>query len=581
MSTRREFLKVGLLAGTGLVLPASAVRGTFGRASALRGTNGRPRAYPGSSLTRFIDPLPKPGVLAPVAFDGPVPVYAVSASQFEQQLHSELAPTRVWGYAGSFPGPTIEARRGEPLRVLWSNELGTGSHLLPVDRTLHGTSMDEPDRRMVTHLHGGVVPPEADGFPEAWIVDGETADFLYPNVQRAATLWYHDHSLGITRLNVQAGMAAFYLLRDEEEDELIAAGLPSGAYEIPIAIQDRSFRDDGSLDYPSEGISDVHPVWTPEFFGDVAVVNGVAFPVLEVEPRRYRLRLLNGCNARFLNLQLFVYADGGYHGNGPVPIMIGTDGGLLPAPVSVSRDGGGRVPRRLLLAPAERADVIIDFSAFAGQDLILHNNATGPFSGTAPGNARPPRRRHGHPIGAELSEIMLIRVGSRRVADPSIIPAVLSPSFGYLDPTSATIERRITLDEVLDDSGAPLEALINGAHWADPITEHRILGTTEIWHLVNLTEDTHPIHLHLDHFQVLWRQGFDASRYEGGRPIRWRGPRIPPAPEEAGWKDTVAAHPGEVTSIIVRSESFTGVYPYHCHILEHEDNEMMRSFQVI
>jgi spore coat protein A, manganese oxidase len=565
MFSRRAFLETGVLAGAGLFLP-----GKLGA---------RPARIPinGAALRRFIDPLPKPRVIAPIGYAGAAPVYGIAVTEFEQQLHSDLAPTTVWGYDGSFPGPTIEARRGEPLHVIWSNELGSGSHLLPVDRTLHGTHMGEPDRRIVTHLHGGIVPPAADGFPEAWFTDGYTAEYIYPNSQRAATLWYHDHSLGITRLNVQAGMAAFYLLRDEEEDDLIEQGLPSGDYEIPIAIQDRSFNADGSLFYPAVGMTTEHPVWSPEFFGDVAVVNGVAYPVLQVQPRRYRLRLLNGCNARFLNLQLFRYNRGTYRGNGPAFVVIGTDGGLLPAPVPIAR---GSVPRRMLMAPAERADVIVDFSAFAGQELVLHNNAPTPFSGFVQGNARPPVQRPGHPIGAGLPEIMLFRVSDGAVSDPGVIPAVLSPGFERLDPAAAVITRQITLEEVLDPAGMPLEALIRGQHWTDAITENRAFGTTEIWHLINRTADSHPIHLHLDHFQVLWRRAFDPARFVLGTTPRWKGPPEPPAPEESGWKDTVVAHPGEVTAIVVRSDSYTGIYLYHCHILEHEDNEMMLRFSV-
>jgi spore coat protein A len=232
------------------------------------------------------------------------------------------------------------------------------------------------------------------------------------------------------------------------------------------------------------------------------------------------------------------------------------------------------------MAPAERLDLVVDFSAFAGKDLILHNNASAPFSGSAPGNARPPRHRPGHPIGADLPEIMLIRVAPGNVSDPSVVPAVLSPSFERLDESDALVVREITLEEVLDEDGVPLEALLQGQHWDDPITENRIFGTTEIWHLINLTADTHPIHLHLDHVQLLWRRRFDERRFTRGESPRWQGPPIPPSPAEAGWKDTVSAHPGEVTAVIFRSDSFRGVYPYHCHILEHEDNEMMLRFSV-
>jgi spore coat protein A, manganese oxidase len=521
MPSRRDFFRAGGLAGAGLFLSRSIPALSVDHTPVMPTTRRLPVGA--APLRRFIDPLPKPRVLAPLTHEAGVPVYRIAASEFAQQLHSDLPPTPLWGYDGSFPGPTIEARHDAPLRVIWANELGTGTHLLPVDRTLHGTDMGEPDRRMVTHLHGGIVPPEADGYPEDWFTTGYEDSYLYPNSQRAATLWYHDHALGITRLNVQAGLAAFYLLRDDEEDALIAQGLPAGDFEVPIAIQDRSFHADGSLFYPADGITPEHPVWQPEFFGDVPVINGVAYPVLNVEPRRYRLRLLNGCNARFLNMQLFQYANGRYRGNGPAFVMIGNDGGLLAAPATISQDPGGRVPRRLLLAPAERADIIVDFSGFAGDDLILHNNAPTPFSGFVQGNARPPVHRPGHPIGADLPELMLFRVARRAVTDDSVIPTLLSPSFESLDAGAATVVREITLDEVLDAHGMPLEALLQGQHWRDPITEQRAFGSTEIWNLINLTADSHPIHLHLDHFQVLGRQAFNAPRFMRGQSPQLRG----------------------------------------------------------
>jgi spore coat protein A len=223
----------------------------------------------------------------------------------------------------------------------------------------------------------------------------------------------------------------------------------------------------------------------------------------------------------------------------------------------------------------------VDFSEFAGRDLVLHNNSATPFSGMERGNARPSHGRAGHPIGADLPEIMLFRVSAAAVADPSVIPAVLSPSFERLLESAATVIRDIPLVEVTNEEDVPLEALLNGKHWSDPISENRTFGSTEIWRFLNTTADSHPIHLHLDHFQVLGRQRFNAEAFESGQQLRLLGPRVPPAPEEAGWKDTVLAHPGEVTAIIVRSDSFQGVYPYHCHILEHEDNEMMLRFSVV
>jgi spore coat protein A len=293
--------------------------------------------------------------------------------EFRQKLHAQMPPTRLWGYQGWYPGPTIEAQSGVPLLVNWSSQLPT-SHFLPVDHTIHGAGSNVPDVRTVVHLHGHKVLPESDGYPEAWFTsDGHTGPdfrvgpYIYPNDQSATMQWYHDHALGITRLNVYAGLAGMYFIRSAEETAL---NLPSGEYEIPLLIQDRSFFPDGSLQYPIAKAT--HDFWVPEFFGDTVLVNGKAWPYLEVEPRKYRFRIVNGSNARFYRMRL-VTADA--RGNtvgspGPLIHQIGTDGGLLPGPVVVDE---------LLIAPAERFDLIIDFADFAGANLVLTNDAPAPF----------------------------------------------------------------------------------------------------------------------------------------------------------------------------------------------------------
>ena len=521
------------------------------------------------SLKKFVDALPIPSILEPIDKSDDIPLYEVTMKQVIQKLHRDLPPTTVWGYNGLYPGPTFEVRRNEPILVKWKNELPF-EHLLPVDRTLHGAKPELPSVRTVVHLHEGRVRPENDGHPEAWF----TRDFKnfgpkfvhevyhYPNCQRPATLWYHDHALGITRLNVYAGLAGFYILRDDEEEEL---NLPSEKFEVPLVIQDRSFDLDpnseqfGELFYPSQppnpGPNVPNPSVVPEFFGDTILVNGKVWPFLEVEPRKYRFRILNGSNARFYIISL-----------SPPPnspnltfTLIGTEGGLLKEKIeNVSQ---------ITLAPAERVDVIVDFSKHNGQSIILTNDK----------NARTP-----FPSGVEPSEdtrqIMQFRVKEKLSnPDKSKVPLQLS-CLEKLNEEDAVKTRINTLNEVPDNNFGRLKLLLNNRDWNQlPITETPKNGTIEVWELYNTTEDTHPIHLHLVTFQILSRNRFSGD--PNNNPDI--GPALPLDPSETGWKDTVRANPHEVTRIIARFGPFTGIYPWHCHILEHEDNEMMRPFEVL
>ncbi len=621
MLTRRQFIKLSSLAGAGMLMPVQLdLIGSLARA-----------ATPG--LTRWVDPLPIPAALKPDRdIHAGMDYYRIAMTQFSQQLHSDLPPTPLWGYGGSFPGPTIEARVGRPVRVTWENRLPT-THLLAdaIDPTIFHRPY--PDVRAVTHLHGGFTPPQFDGGPEAWATPGNTqtgpaytpGDYIYPNDQQACTLWYHDHAMGITRLNVYAGLAAFYLLRDDDNDHedddssdddssddtsadhLRADGadgddddydasaeddgerkkkdkdkdkhkkkknrVAKDEYEIPIVIQDRAFNADGSLFYPATGVSPRHPIWVPEFFGDTPVVNGKAYPYLDVEPRRYRFRFLNGSQARFYNIW---FDDGGlqhpFH-------MIGSDGGLLPQAVPLNQ---------ILLGPAERCDMIVDFSGLApGTVLTLKNDANSPYPDGDPAN---------------ITDIMQFRVNlPLKKKDKTTPPAELKlPPLPLLTPTPGAPQREIILKEVMDPvTDTPTEVLLNGRFFDEPVDENPRAGDTEIWQFLNLTVDAHPMHLHLVQFQILNRQPFDAAAYSdawlaymqgaGPRPLLdeyLAGPPRPPTPEEAGWKDTAIALPGEVLRIIATFDipEYTQLpadYVYHCHILEHEDNEMMRPFTVV
>lgn len=539
-----------------------------------------------TTLTKYLDPLPNPlsNVISPVGVDGGIDLYHVEISQFTQTLHSQLPPTTVWGYNGTYPGPTFNVDSGVPIKVDWVNKLidGTGTplpHILPYDDTVHGAWSGFPQSRIVTHLHGGVVEPESDGFPEYWYPGdpnaaangmggpaGNSYRDTYNNQQPATTLWYHDHAMGITRLNVYAGLAGFYLLRDKNE---AALNLPSGDYEVPLVLQDRSFYDDGQFfyprgpgdltdpggpnplgDLPASGFTGDASV-VPHFLGNTNLVNGVVWPYLEVEPRKYRFRILNGANSRFYDLQL----DAGAAGILPFH-QIGSDGGLLEATTDRSQ---------MLMAPAERSDVIVDFSSLSVNDeVILRNFAPdGPFeSPTATYDPADPNT---------TGQVMKFRVVAPMGTDTSSLPTSLV-SVPRIPESEAIVTRQLSLVDDVDEFGRP-KLLLNGAKWTDPTTELPVQGTTEIWEITNSTVGSHPIHLHLVQFQVLDRFARPAG---GGDPIE-----IPLEPYELGWKDTFKVNRRETVRVIARFEDFDGLYVWHCHILEHEDHEMMRRYEVV
>jgi FtsP/CotA-like multicopper oxidase with cupredoxin domain len=610
-----------------------------------------------------------------------VDYYEIAVRQFGQQiLPPGLPATTVWSYGSAhdprsfnYPAFTIEATHRQPVRVKWINDLvdSRGNylpHLLPVDQTLHWANPPGgPQGRdghgtdpapytgpvpIVTHLHGGHSTQESDGFPEAWYLPkaknipggfarrgslyqtfrakaqaalGQawtpgSAVFQYDNDQRAATEWFHDHTLGMTRCNVYAGPAGFYLLRGGSGDAVTTEGgddavLPGPApalgdpadtkyYEIPLAIQDRSFNEDGSLFYPNNraffeglddpsqlqipfmpeeacgGPSDIAPIWNPEFFGNAMVVNGRTWPFLEVERRRYRFRLLNGCDARFLALK-FEHPDADVW-------QIGTEGGFLPEPVRINDIDVQGVGAAILLSPAERADVIVDFTDVdAGTEIILSNlGPDEPFGGFP---APPPNE-------GTTGQVMKFKVVSASSPDPSTPPdqLVLPPipaipaatktrQVSLNEEVSRTVfvttdaEGNIVLDCASDEPFGPAEADLGTLNadgtgrprgWDEPITENPAIGATEVWELHNFTADAHPIHIHEVQFEVI-----DRETLEGGS-------AQPLQPWEIGArKDTVIAYPGEITRVRATFDR-AGLFVWHCHILEHEDNEMMRPYRV-
>ncbi len=489
-----------------------------------------PRMLPTLALAPFVDPLPLPETVRPTLQNGRRSL-TVTMQEIHAKVHRDVPPTRMWSYGPTPLGPLIEARSGEPIQIRWVNNLPL-KHFLPIDHSLHGCGHDVPDVRTTTHLHGAKTASKDDGYPEDWFTPGQSRVCTYPLQQDATALWYHDHAMGLTRLNTYAGLFGMFLIRDHVEDAL---HLPSGRYEVPLIFYDRNFALDGQMFYDVSG--DPESPWIPEFSADGILINGKIRPYFEVEPRLYRFRLLNTANSRFFLLSL---------SNGQPLTQIGSDQGLLASPVDL---------KRLILGCAERADILIDFSQSSGETLHLRTSAF---------------------------DILEFRVGKQTSAPGTLasIPKTLR-SIERIPESAATTTRTLALYEYRDNAQRPMVMLINRKHWHEPVTETPKLNSTEIWEFVNLTEDTHPMHLHLVRFQILDRRTFYTTNYRLNERPTYTAPAMPPEPNELGWKDTVQCPPGTVTRIIVRFEGFTGKYLYHCHILEHESNDMMRPFDVI
>ncbi|WPC39325.1 multicopper oxidase [Clostridium sp. JS66] len=557
--------------------------------------------------------------------------YVISIREFRQQLLPKKFPqTTVWGYSGtvidplsgstinnffSSPGPTFQAERNVPINVQWINAIKT-PHPLPVDPTLcwadpNGLGMVLPQSvppfppglpkaqmpvPIVTHIHGGENSSIFDGHPDAWFTADEkkvgsafiTSVYNYPNKQPSATLWYHDHAMGITRLNVLMGLAGFYIIKDRKNKlDYSESILPSKKYDIPIVIQDRSFNKDGSFNFPTKGINpNIHPYWMPEFFGNTIMVNGRVWPNLNVEKRQYRFRLLNGSNARFYKLKL----------SNNMPFMqIASDGGYLAHAVKLNS---------LTLAPGERADILIDFSnEHSKSKIILKNYANAPYPMGDP------------PDPNTTGQIMQFTITNSHSETPNKLPKTLNK----ITKLKVDSKRRILVLFEVQGPNGPKEVLLNGQKWSALVSELPRIGSTEEWEFVNLTQDAHPMHLHLIQFQVYNRQAFKVKEYtndwialNGNPPLNHPTKRlsvkpylignpINPDSNEEGWKDTVRANPGEVTRIKVRfapqdidpkltspGKNFYSFNPeigpgyvWHCHILDHEDNEMMRPYKII
>ena len=561
------------------------------------------------------------------------------------------------------PSLTIEARANAPVRIKWINELKDANghflpHLLPVDPTLHwanppGGTMGRDTRPdltgmptpgpylgpvpIVAHLHGAVgVGDESDGYAEAWYLPAASdipadyategtwynyfagkaaagygaawgpgfATFQYPNHNRASTVWYHDYALGMTRLNVYAGPAGFYIIRGGPAGDAAVldnrfgtpAVFPGPApkegdqfppnkayYEIPIAIQDRAFNGDGSLFYPDSRAffdafggpyipeTNVSPIWNPEFFGNMIMVNGNTWPFLNVEQRRYRFRFLNGCDSRFLILD--------FNNIPGVEVwQLGNEGGFLSAPVNLTANNGNQ----LLMALAERADLIVDFTNVPQGSYVLGNlGPDEPFGGGIPGVDFDPADP------TSTGQVMEFRVGPAVAPDPSTPPLyMVLPAVTPLP--AETVTRPLALIEMMSNAhDGPSEAVLGTVEagmamhkmWSEPISENPAVGATEVWEFYNFTADAHPMHVHEVTFEVVNRQSLVMDGEEPAQPVQVSGtPRLP-EPWESGFKDTVIAYPGEVTRIRAKFDK-PGTFVWHCHIVSHEDNEMMRPYRI-
>ena len=563
------------------------------------------------------------------------------------------------------PSLTIEADWKRPVRVKWINDLKDANdkylpHLLAVDPTLHwanppGGTAGRDTRPtftetpgpytgpvpMVVHVHGAVgVGDESDGYAEAWYLPaadeipdeyakvgtwydffagkaaanfGVTwgpgfATFQYPNLNRASTVWYHDHTLGMTRLNVYAGPAGFYLIRGGPAGDdavldsrtAVPAVLPGPApkvndkfppnktyYEIPIAIQDRSFDSDGSLFYPVTReffdeftgpfipFTNVSPIWNPEFFGNMIMVNGNTWPFQTVEQRRYRFRFLNGCNSRFLILDFNDIP-------GVEVWQVGNEGGFLAAPVNLTATNDNR----LLMGLAERADMIVDFTNVPVGSYVLGNvGPDEPFGGGVPGVDFEPSDPD------STGQVMQFRVVPAVAPDPTTPPQFMAlPAIAPLPEPVTT--RKLALIEMMSNvHDGPSEAMLGNVDgdgiaehkmWADPVSENPNVGDTEDWELYNFTADAHPMHIHEVTFAVVDRQAITFTQDEetgGISAVAKTGNPRPPEAWENGLKDTAISYPGEVTRLRAKFDT-PGQYVWHCHIVEHEDNEMMRPYRI-
>ncbi|XP_078174950.1 multicopper oxidase LPR1 homolog 2-like isoform X2 [Carex rostrata] len=476
------------------------------------------------------------------------------------------------------PGPTIEAIEGIPTYITWTNHLPS-RHFLPWDTTIT-TAQSISGVPAVVHLHGGVQPPSSDGNSMAWFTAGfadtgpqfSSPVYFYPNFQPPGNLWYHDHAMGLTRVNILAGLFGTYRITSPQETSL---GLPSGPlFDRQLVLFDRDFRTNGLVYMNNTGCNpSIHPQWQPEYFGTAIIVNGKAWPYLPVRRRRYRFRILNASNARFFSL---------YFSDGTKFIHVASDSVYLSKPVRT---------RKFLLAPSERADVIVDFSESDSDSVILLNDAPYPYPS-------------GDPTDDLNGKVMKFLIRRSREEDLSHVPSTL---FKYPKPqlNEVAVKRHIVMYEYESKTGDPTHLYLNAKSFTDPVTEMPKEGTDEIWEVINLTDDNHPLHVHLgvvsalesqqlgdvDKFKECMMKKNDVKSCNLAEHVTRTKRKV--VRHERGWKNVVKMWPGTVTRILVRFRPLSADekfpfdptaepgYVYHCHILDHEDNEMMRPFKMV
>ncbi|MGC5258125.1 multicopper oxidase family protein [Gordonia sp. DT218] len=599
---------------------AAAAAARFGRGIAAA-EPAPPPPYPtifhSPPMEKYVDDLPVPKVIT----SSPTEPIEMVARSTTTRFHRDQPRVPAMGYNDeTYHGPTIEAHVDEQTTLHYRSELGRHTFAADLDTTLHGVSesyRSSPPTSL--HLHGGATPPQFDGNPQRLLLPHHGTSLLeFPNRQEAGHLWYHDHAMGITRANVYAGLTGMYFLRDGYDtggaDNPL--GLPSGPHELPLVLQEKVFHEDGRQSLRSTPVVP-QGLWEGGAVGDRGVVNGRVWPKLTVDRGMYRFRLINA--ASFSVWRLFF-------SNRMRFWVIGNEGGLLNEPVRC---------RSILAAPAERFDILVDFSSLApGESVELCNDLTPPFQATMLGEvamSRFCRFTAGTGRGDRRPVPTTLRGGRNR-------PARIPP------PARPDVIRRVSVSQPYEVRLPPAIMSLNNLRYSDPQIEKPREGTVERWDIINITPDPHPIHLHLIMFRVLGRRPLRTVDYQAANPqppigTRWApdpsnfyaGPMRPAAAWEAGWKDTVRADGGQVTSILVRfpradelgfdpdaifssdaTDSRTrpahgrsvaphmsgshhaGAMPahgmvttdlqgyvWHCHILDHEDHDMMLRYRLV
>lgn len=537
------------------------------------------------SLAMFVDMLPMMQAIKGYTMKNRMMVPAnlrIGMYMTEWQFHRDLGNSTVFAFGtsretASVPGPSLEAMAGVQTYVKWENHLPR-HHIFTTDPTIEAA---DPTKGVpaVVHLHGSVSEPASDGNANAWFTAGfnqtgihfKKKVYLYENSGTTVNLWYHDHAIGYTRLNILAGLlGAYKVVNPALEDGF---GLPTGEYDQQLVVFDRAFGQIGNIYINSTGDNQsIHPEWQPEYFGDVIVVNGKAWPYLNVVRRKYRFRIINASNARFYRFAL---------DNRLEFTQIGADSFYLHTPVTM---------REILVAPSEIIDVIVDFAKSTTNEAILTNSAVYPFPS-------------GDPVNDLNSKVMKFIISPQNMTDPSTIPAVLVP-VRQLTLSDATATRDMVLFEYDSKTGEPTLLLLNFKTFDAPVTEKPRQGTTEIWNMINLTDDNHPIHLHLVAFQVVSQAPLNNTEALTACVLKvngtegcnmWSyvsGPAEGPPENEAGWKNVFKMQPSYITTILVRFSQvdfqpfpFNACaapgYAYHCHIFDHEDNNMMRPYSIM